>query len=153
MALELKSTSFKNGDFIPAEYTCKGKDISPPLAWNDVPQTTKSFAIISDDPDAPIGTWVHWVIYDIPSDVRHLPENISKVNILSDGSKQGVNDFGKIGYGGPCPPPGSAHRYFFKLYALNTKLELKPGLTKKALESAIKGHIAGEAELIGKFKR
>ena len=153
MALQLTSTAFKNGEFIPDKYTGKDEDISPPLEWTDVPGGAKSFALISDDPDAPMGTWVHWVLYDIPADKKNLPEGIKKDGVLPDGSKQGMTNFGSIGYGGPYPPPGPAHRYFFKLYALGTKLDLKPGLTKKAFLEAIKGHIIAEAELMGKFKR
>lgn len=153
MALEIKSASFKNGDFIPAKYTCKGEDISPPLEWVDIPESTKSFALISDDPDAPAGTWVHWVIYDIPAGKKGLSEATKKDKVLEDGSKQGLNDFHRIGYGGPCPPPGSVHRYFFKLYALDADLDLKPGLTKNDLVNAIEGHVIEEASLLGKFKR
>ena len=153
MALEIRSSAFKNGDFIPARYTCKGEDLSPPLEWDNVPEGTKGFALISDDPDAPMGTWVHWVIYGIPPDKRSLPEGVSKDKILGNGSKQGVNDFRRIGYGGPCPPPGPVHRYFFKLYVLDSELNLGPGLTKDQLLKAIKGHVVEEAQLMGKFKR
>ncbi|OGW74667.1 MAG: phosphatidylethanolamine-binding protein [Omnitrophica bacterium RBG_13_46_9] len=153
MALELKSPAFKNGEFIPARYAGTGEDLSPPLEWSDVPEGTKSFALISDDPDAPVGTWVHWVLYDIPADKKNLPEGIRKDKILADGAKQGMTDFRRIGYGGPYPPPGPAHRYYFKLYALDTKLNLEPGLSKEELERAMQGHIVGKAELVGKFKR
>lgn len=153
MGLDLESPAFRNGEFIPAKYTGKGEDVSPPLEWADVPENTKSFALISDDPDAPMGTWVHWVIYDIPADKRSLPENVRKDKVLDDGSKQGITDFRRIGYGGPYPPPGPAHRYFFKLYALDAKLGLKPGLTKEALLNAIEGHVVEKVELMGKFKR
>ena len=138
MALELKSQAFKNGEFIPAKYTCEGADVSPPLEWSGSPQGAKSFVLISDDPDAPMGTWVHWVLYDIPAEKAGLPEGVKKDKVLSDGSKQGVTDFGRAGYGGPCPPPGTPHRYFFKLYALDAKLDAKPGLSKKELLKAIK---------------
>ncbi len=153
MALELTSPVFKNGEFIPDKYTGEGEDISPPLEWSSAPADTKSFALISDDPDAPMGTWVHWVLYNIPADKKGLPEKIKKDGLLPDGSMQGMTSFGSTGYGGPYPPPGAAHRYFFKLYALGTKLNLKPGLTKKALLDAIKGRVIAEAELMGKFKR
>ena len=153
MALELKSPAFKNGEFIPAKYTCKGKGVSPPLEWGDIPEGTKTLALISDDPDAPMGTWVHWVLYDMPGDKKSLPEAVKKDDILDDGSKQGMTDFGRPGYGGPCPPPGAAHRYFFRLYALDSKLDLKPKLTKKKLLDAIEGHIIEKSELMGKFKR
>lgn len=153
MALEVKSPSFKNGDFIPAEYTCKGKDISPPLEWSGVPNGTKSFALICDDPDAPMGTWVHWVAYDIPPEKTGFLEGMKKDNVLPDGTKQGMTDFGRPGYGGPCPPPGRPHRYFFRVYALDARPDLKGGLTKARLLDAIKGHIIEEAELMGKFQR
>ncbi|UCD55883.1 MAG: YbhB/YbcL family Raf kinase inhibitor-like protein [Candidatus Omnitrophota bacterium] len=153
MALEIKSPAFKNGEPIPLKYTGKGEDISPPIMWSDVPEGTKSFALISDDPDAPMGTWVHWVLYDIPRDRRSLPQGVKKDRVLDDGSKQGTTDFGRVGYGGPYPPPGLEHRYFFKLYALDAKLDLKPALTKKALLNAIEGHVIEKAEFIGTFKR
>ena len=153
MALELKSPAFKNGEFIPAKYTCKGKGVSPPLEWGGLPEGTKTLALICDDPDAPMGTWVHWVLYDMPADKKSLPEAVKKDDILDDGSKQGMTDFGRPGYGGPCPPPGAAHRYFFRLYALDSKLDLKPKLTKKKLLDAIEGHIIEKSELMGKFKR
>lgn len=153
MALTIESSAFNDGDLMDAKYTCKGADISPRLNWDGAPEGTKSFALICDDPDAPFMTWVHWVIYDIPADVTSLPEACSKDETLSNGAKQGRNDFRKIGYGGPCPPPGGPHRYFFKLYALDTMLNLEPGKTKKELLDAMEGHILEEAQLIGKFKR
>ncbi|MBN1872460.1 MAG: YbhB/YbcL family Raf kinase inhibitor-like protein [Candidatus Omnitrophica bacterium] len=153
MAFTIKSSAFKDGELMSEKYTCKGEDLSPPLAWSEVPQQTKSFAIICDDPDAPFVTWVHWVIYDIPADVTQLPEGIPTKETLPNGAKQGKNDFRKIGYGGPCPPPGGPHRYLFKLYALDKILELEPGLTKKEILAAMEGHILGKTTLIGKFKR
>lgn len=153
MALELESTSFVNGKFIPAKYTGEGENVSPPLTWSGVPEGTKSFALISDDPDAPMGTWVHWVLYDIPAEKRSLPEKIKKDKVLDDASKQGKTSFMSVGYGGPYPPPGAPHRYFFKLYALDKKLNLLPGITKEELLEAMEGHIVGEAELMGKYKR
>lgn len=153
MALEIKSTAFKAGDLMVAEYTCKGADVSPPLSWSGVPSGTKSFALICDDPDAPFMTWVHWVIYDIPADVTELSEGVPKDEELSNGARQGRSDFRKIGYGGPCPPPGGPHRYFFKLYALDAMLNLEPGLTKNELLKKMEGHILEEAQIIGKFKR
>lgn len=153
MALEIKSSAFENGGSIPAKYTCKGEDISPPLAFSGVPTGAKSIALICDDPDAPMGTWVHWVIYNIPPDAAGLEEAMSKENRLPNGALQGMTDFRRIGYGGPCPPPGGPHRYYFKLYALDAVLGLKPGATKKALLGAMEGHIIAEAELMGKFKR
>jgi len=153
MALELGSTSFVNDKFIPAKYTGEGKNVSPPLTWSGAPEGTKSFALISDDPDAPMGTWVHWVLYDIPAEKRNLPEGVKKNDVLDDASKQGQTSFMSVGYGGPYPPPGTPHRYFFKLYALDKKLNLPPGVTKEALLEAMKGHIITEAELMGKYKR
>jgi len=153
MALELKSSAFENNEFISEKYTCKGEDVSPPLSWSDVPEATKSFALICDDPDAPMGTWVHWVIYDMPPEVRSFPQGVKTQKTLEDGSKQGINDFRKIGYGGPCPPLGAPHRYFFKLYALDKVLSTEPGLTKEELLKSIEGHIIDQTELMGKFKR
>lgn len=153
MAFTIKSPAFNEGDLMDAKYTCKGADISPPLSWEDVPAGTKSLALICDDPDAPFMTWVHWVIYDIPVNATRLSEDVPKEDTLPNGAKQGRTDFRKIGYGGPCPPPGGPHRYVFKLYALDAVLNLGPGLTKNALLKAMEGHILGEAQLIGKFKR
>jgi len=151
MALELSSTAFQDGQPIPKKYTCDGQDVSPELAWSGAPEEAKGFALIVDDPDAPAGVWVHWVIYDLPADARGLPEGVPKDRELRDGGRQGKNDFGKIGYGGPCPPKGPAHRYFFKLYALREKTGLKAGASKADLERAMKGKIVGQATLTGKF--
>ena len=153
MSLELKSSDFASGATIPKQFTCEGADISPALAWNAPPSTTQSFALIADDPDAPVGTWVHWVAYDLPPSLRSLPQNFPKTEQSADGTRQGRNDFGKIGYGGPCPPPGKLHRYFFKLYALDTKLNLKPGATKKDVERAMQGHILAQGEYMGRYSR
>ncbi len=152
MEIEVRSTAFANGGMIPSKYTCDGADISPPLGWGPLPPGTASTALISDDPDAPMGAWVHWVIYNIPSQARRLPENVPPEGVLPDGSTQGINDFRRIGYGGPCPP-GGTHRYFFKLYALDTKLDLRPGATKKKLLKAMKGHVIGQGELMGRYRR
>lgn len=153
MAFKLTSTAFQAGGTIPKKFTCDGPDLSPVLAWTDPPVGTQSLSLIMDDPDAPVGTWVHWVLYDLPASASELPENVPKENELSNGALQGRNDFSKIGYGGPCPPKGPAHRYFFKLYALDAKTSLKPGATKTDLEKAMKGHILAEAELIGRYQR
>jgi len=153
MPLELKSPDFSSGESIPKQLTCDGADISPALAWNDPPGGTQSFALIADDPDAPVGTWVHWVLFDLPANARALPQNVPKQEQLADGSRQGRNDFRKIGYGGPCPPPGKPHRYFFKLYALDMKLNLKPGATKKDVERAMQGHILAQGEWMGRYAR
>ena len=151
--MELKSPAFQNGGEIPRKHTCDGGDISPALAWTDVPSRAKTFALIADDPDAPGGTWVHWVIYDLPATGKEMPEAIAAEDTLPGGAKQGVNDFRKAGYGGPCPPPGRPHRYFFRLYALDMATNLKPRATKQQLLDAIKGHIVAEAELVGKYGR
>ena len=153
MSLEVQSPDFSSGASIPKQFTCDGADISPALAWNDPPTGTRSFALIADDPDAPVGTWVHWVLFDLPANARSLPQNIPKQEQLADGSRQGRNDFRKIGYGGPCPPPGKPHRYFFKLYALDTKLNLQPGATKQDIERAMQGHILAQAEWMGRYAR
>lgn len=153
VAFEVKSSAFKAKEDIPREYTCDAQDVSPPLVWNDPPAGTESLALVADDPDAPVGTWVHWVLYNLPASTRELPEGIPAHETLANGARQGRNDFGKIGYGGPCPPPGPAHRYFFKLYALDKKLELKSGAGKAELERSMRGHILAQAELVGRYKR
>ncbi len=153
MSFKLNSTAFQSGGEIPVKYTCSGADVSPALNWIEPPPGTQSFALIADDPDAPVGTWVHWVLYDLPASARQLPEGVSKTDAVSGGGVQGQNDFRKTGYGGPCPPPGKPHRYYFKLYALDNKLNLKPGATKKAVEQAMQGHVLGESQLMGKFRR
>lgn len=153
MAFELRSGAFKDGAQIPAKHTADGQDRSPALAWTDPPPGTQSLALIADDPDAPVGTWVHWVLYNIPASARELPEGVPPREKLSDGSLQGRNDFGRVGYGGPSPPPGPAHRYFFKLYALDLVLPLAPKATKAEVEKAMAGHLLAEATLMGRYKR
>ena len=143
--MKLNSDAFEHNGMIPSKYTCKGENINPQLKWGDVPEGTKSFALIVDDPDAPGGNWVHWLVKDIPADVREIKEN-------GVPGTQVENDFGKEAYGGPCPPSG-VHRYFFKLYALDVMLNLEAGLTKKDLLRKMEGHIIEEAQIIGKFKR
>ncbi|PWT84812.1 MAG: YbhB/YbcL family Raf kinase inhibitor-like protein [Acidobacteria bacterium] len=150
--LVLSSTSFQGGGKIPSQYTCDGADTSPQLSWPAPPSGTKSLALIVTDPDAPVGTFVHWVLYDIPASTRELPAGVPKQGQLSDNSRQGKNDFGKSGYGGPCPPSG-AHHYVFTLYALDTTLGLPPGATRAQIESAIKGHILARGELVGLYNR
>jgi len=152
-AFEIRSTAFASGGTIPTKYTCNGPDISPPLSWTEPPAGTKSLALIMDDPDAPVGTWVHWILYNLPAATRELSAETSPTETLASGARQGTNDFHKIGYGGPCPPLGLAHRYFFKLYALNIELNLAPGTTKKQLEAAMTGHILAQTELIGRYGR
>lgn len=151
--LTITSPAFKAGSTIPKKYTGDGIDVSPPLSWDNIPEGTKSLALISDDPDAPVGTWVHWVIYNIPPSEKGLPENVPKQNSLPNGAKQGINDFRKIGYNGPAPPPGKPHRYYFKLYALDTVLELPAGIKKSELLKAMEGHILSTAEYMGTYQR
>jgi Raf kinase inhibitor-like YbhB/YbcL family protein len=152
MSFALKSTAFSEGGAIPKKYTCDGSDLSPALTWAGAPAGTKSLALIVDDPDAPVGTWTHWTVWNISPEAA-LPEGLAKVESLSDGTRQGRNDFKRIGYGGPCPPPGKPHRYFFKLYALDAKLDVKPGASRKELEGAMKGHVLGQKELMGRYGR
>ena len=153
MSFQISSTAFSPNEMIPKKFTCEGPDTSPQLSWNGAPAGTKTLALIVDDPDAPAGTWVHWVIYNIPANTNELPEGVEKQEQLSSGALQGRNDFRKTGYGGPCPPAGKPHRYFFKLYALDTSLDLKAGANKADVERAIKNHTLGNAELIGRFGR
>jgi Raf kinase inhibitor-like YbhB/YbcL family protein len=151
MEIKLTSTAFKDGAMIPRKYTCDGPDVSPQLAWDAVPAGTKSLALVCDDPDAPRGGWVHWVIFNLPPALRELHEDIPKKGELKNGARQGVNDFGDIGYGGPCPP--SLHRYYFKLYALDTPLTLVAGALKVQVLKAVEGHILAQGQLMGKYQR
>lgn len=153
MSIEVTSTAFQQGMTIPKQFTGDGADHSPPLRWSEPPSGTESIALISDDPDAPRGTWVHWVLFNLPTQTRELEEGVPTTATLPSGAKQGRNDFGNIGYGGPAPPKGKAHRYFFKLYALGVAVDLAPGATKTQLESAMKGHILAEGQLMGTYKR
>ncbi len=153
MSFQLSSAAFSANEMIPKKFTCEGQNVSPQLSWSGAPAGTKTFALIMDDPDAPVGTWVHWVIYNLPANMKELPEGVEKQDRLSSGASQGRNDFRKTGYGGPCPPSGKPHRYFFKLYALDTSLDLKAGASKADVERAIKDHTLGQAELIGLFGR
>ena len=153
MAFAVHSPDFASAGVIPRALTCDGEDRSPALEWTGAPQGTKAFALIADDPDAPAGTWVHWVMYNIPGTTKMLAGDIEKKDQLADGSRQGRNDFRKSGYNGPCPPPGKAHRYFFKLYALNAELTLGSGATKADLERAMAGHILAQAEWMGRYQR
>ncbi len=150
--LELKTTAFRPGSTIPAQFTCSGDNISPSLSWNQPPPRTESFVLIVDDPDAPAGTWVHWVMYNLPASARQLPEHVPPGDVAG-GGKQGANDFPMNGYGGPCPPPGKPHRYFFRLYALDTALNLRGPVRRKDVDSAMKGHVLAQAELMGTFGR
>jgi Raf kinase inhibitor-like YbhB/YbcL family protein len=152
MDIKIKSLAFVPGGKIPWKYTCDGMDISPPLSWTSGPEGTKTFALICDDPDAPMGTWVHWVLFNLPADITEFRENVLPEKKLENGAKQGMNDFRKIGYGGPCPP-GGTHRYVFKLYALDSELNLEAGATKAELLKAMEGHILAEGQLIGRYER
>lgn len=152
MTIELTSPAFMQGEPIPGRYTCLGEDISPALAWGEPPAGTRSFALIMDDPDAPVGTWVHWVIFNIPASARGLPEAFPADATLPDGSLGGRNSWGNTGYGGPCPPSGT-HRYFFKLYALDETIAIEAGADKGELEKAMVGHILASAELMGTFSK
>ena len=150
--MKITSSAFKEGEMIPSKYTCDGENISPQMQWTGFPEKTKSFALICDDPDAPSGDWVHWVVYNIPQSVTQLPENFPKDKTTGDGTKLGTTDFRKTGYGGPCPP-GGTHRYYFKLYALDILSDKEAGLTKAGLIKEMEGHILSQAQLMGKYKR
>ena len=152
MTIKITSTAFEDNGMIPAKYTCQGQDISPPLKWEAVPEGTVSIALICDDPDAPMGTFVHWVLYNLPGNTNELAEDIPREKTLPNGAKQGMTDFGRVGYGGPCPPSGT-HRYFFKIYALDAKLDLPDGAGKSQLVQAMEGHIIAQGQLIGKYKK
>lgn len=152
MQIAITSNAFDEGGLIPSKYTCDGVDVSPPLRWDGIPEGAASIALICDDPDAPMGTWVHWVLFNLPARAKELAENIPTDETLTDGTRQGINDFGKIGYGGPCPP-GGTHRYFFKIYALDAQLDLAPGANKSQLLEAMEGHILAQGQLMGKYKR
>lgn len=156
MALTIESSAFDDGAAIPSKYTCQGQDVSPPLAWSGVPENARSLVLIVDDPDAPDPkapkmTWVHWVLYNIPPDASGLPEGIASAE-LPAGAREGLNDWKRTGYGGPCPPVGR-HRYFHKLYALDTKLEGLHQPTKAKLEAAMKAHVIARAELVGTYQK
>jgi len=153
MGFEPRSPAFTQGADIPKKFTCDGQDLSLALAWDAPPAGTRSLALVMDDPDAPLGTWVHWVFFDLPVELRALPEGVPKDKEPKLGGRQGSNSWKRIGYGGPCPPPGPAHRYFFKFYALDRKLELPAGAAKADVEMAMRGHILAHGELMGKYKR
>ena len=150
--MEIISSAFDEGTMIPKKFTCDDLDISPPLKWSKIPEGTKTFAIICDDPDAPMGIWVHWIVFNLPANINELSEDIPPLETLPDGAKQGRNDFGKIGYGGPCPP-GGTHRYYFKIYALAKVLNVEAGITKSELLKAMEGNILSEGQLMGRYKR
>jgi Raf kinase inhibitor-like YbhB/YbcL family protein len=150
--VQVTSPAFKEGGMIPQQYTCEGEDISPPLRWGAVPEGTESLAVIMEDPDAPWGTFVHWVVYDLPPELQGLPENLPRDKTFAVGGVQGVNNSSELGYKGPCPPSGT-HRYFFRLYALDAKTDLPAGETKNRLLKAMEGHILAQGQLMGKYKR
>ena len=153
MNFTLTSSAFNEGETIPKLHTGDGKNTSPALHWTDPPEGTKSFALVCDDPDAPRGTWVHWVLFNLPADRRDLEARVPVEETLPSKARQGKNSFGKIGYGGPAPPPGKPHRYFFKLCALDTLLDLPAGATKEQLLAAMKGHVLAEGQLMGRYAR
>ena len=153
MKLHLATTAFAEGQSIPEKHAFENQNLSPALQWAGVPPPAKSLALICDDPDAPMGTWVHWVLYDLPTTTTGLAEGVAKSPELANGAKQGMNDYQRSGYGGPCPPPGKPHRYFFKLYALDTLTGLKPGASKKDLLKAMEGHVLAEGQLLGTYQR
>ncbi|MGH9966456.1 MAG: YbhB/YbcL family Raf kinase inhibitor-like protein [Pyrinomonadaceae bacterium] len=150
--MKLTSSAFQHGSPIPAIYTCDGKDLSPPLLWADVPEGAQSFILICDDPDAPRGTWTHWVVYNIPAEVRELNEGMPTTDTLANGASQGMNDFKRVGYGGPCPPSGT-HRYFFRLYALDSRLRLQPRAERAEVDHDMDGHVLALGELMGTYRR
>jgi Raf kinase inhibitor-like YbhB/YbcL family protein len=151
--MSIRSGAFEEGQAIPVRYTCDGEDLSPPLAWGEPPAGTQSLALIVDDPDAPVGTWVHWVAFNLPAGTRALPERVPAAETLPGGGLQGSNSWKRLGYGGPCPPGGSEHRYFFRLYTLDVTLDLQPGADSRALRNAMEGHILGQGELMGRYGR
>ncbi len=153
MSFEITSSAFDKGEVIPAKYTCDGSDRSPGLTWHGVPREAKSLVLVSDDPDAPAGSWVHWVVYNIPAGASGLAEGVPPEEIVEHGAAQGRNDFGRLGYGGPCPPPGKPHRYFFRLFALDANLKLPPGLQRSEVMERVKDHILTETQVMGYYSR
>jgi Raf kinase inhibitor-like YbhB/YbcL family protein len=150
--IKLTSTAFKEGEAIPRGYTCDGANVSPPLEWAGVPKSAKSISIVADDPDAPGGTWAHWLIYNLPADNIGLVENLPATEKIAAGGFQGTNDFKKIGYGGPCPPSGT-HHYVFRIYAIDSELPLRAGMTKAELLKAMEGYIVMQGQLMGTYRR
>ncbi len=150
--IQVMSSAFKEGEAIPRQYTCQGEDISPALSWEAGPDGTRSFAVIVDDPDAPGGTFVHWVLYDLPGNTRELPESQPRDKTLPNGAKQGVNSFKKLGYSGPCPASGT-HRYFFKVYALDAQTNLPPGKSRADLLKTMENHIVAQGQIMGTYRK
>ena len=151
-SIKLTSTAFKEGELIPRQHTCDGVNVSPSLEWSGVPKIARTLVIIADDPDAPAGTWVHWVLYNLPADNIGMVENLPATDELRAGGFQGKNDFGKIGYGGPCPPSGT-HHYLFKIYGLDSELSLKAGATKAEVEKSMEGHVVSQGQLMGIYRK
>lgn len=152
MQIQVRSPAFSDGEMIPDRYTCTGDGASPPIEWDTPGDSVQSFALICDDPDAPMGTFTHWVVYDLPPDVHKLPERVPNEDALPNGGVHGINSLHKTGYTGPCPPSGT-HRYFFKVFALDKKLDLKPGAGKEKVLREMEGHIVGEGQLMGRYTR
>ena len=151
--IRLESSAFSAEGLIPKQHTCDGQDLSPPLSWSETPPSAQSLVLICDDPDAPIGTWDHWILFNIPSTVRSLPEGIpAEAEVVGIG-RHGLNSWKRLGYGGPCPPQGSTHRYYFRLYALDTMLDLEAGASKKEVERAMEGHVLAFGQLMGRYGR
>jgi len=151
--MKLRSSAFAPGNAIPKQFSCDGQNISPAIAWRGTPASAKTLALIVDDPDAPSGTFVHWVVYNLPASVKYLPQDVPKTPTITGGGLQGHNGTGKDGYKGPCPPAGPVHHYHFRIYALDTDLKLGPGATADQVEAAIKGHVIGEGETVGTYQR
>jgi Raf kinase inhibitor-like YbhB/YbcL family protein len=151
--ITLISDAFAQGQPIPQRHTCDGEDLSPPLSWEGLPTETQSVVLICDDPDAPMGTWVHWILCNLPPETTSLPEGVPAVSQLPNGAVQGITDFGRPGYGGPCPPRGGPHRYFFRIAALDTVLSLEPGPTRDDVEHAMEGHVLAQGSLMGTYER
>lgn len=153
MRLSISSSAFHEGDKIPRKYTCEGEDVSPELTWNKPPEDTISLALLVEDPDAPGGVFTHWILFNLPTGIMILPQGMATQNQLPDGSLQGKNDFGKVGYNGPSPPPGRPHKYQFTLYALDRPLNLKPSVGKKQIVDAMRGHILAQGQIMGIYQR
>ncbi|MBN1423083.1 YbhB/YbcL family Raf kinase inhibitor-like protein [Candidatus Fermentibacteria bacterium] len=153
MRILVTSPAFMESASIPTTHTCDGENLSPPVAWSTIPEGTQSIALLCDDPDAPLKTWVHWVVYNVPPSAQGLPQGVAHAEALPDGSRQGINDFGRVGYGGPCPPQGSTHRYFFRVYALDCTLSVGNRATKRSVEKAMEGHIVASGVLLGTYRR
>jgi Raf kinase inhibitor-like YbhB/YbcL family protein len=151
--VRLDASAFKPGADIPTQCTCDGADISPALSWSAPPAGTQCFVLMMEDPDAPGRTWVHWLLYNLPARERELPEGVAPRGTLPSGARHGRNDFGRTGYGGPCPPPGSPHRYYFRLFALDSPIDLKAGATRAQIDRAMKDHVLGHCELMGRYRR